>query len=117
MDTATKTKAKKFHRTPNGFWQDKKNVIANARKFKTKHEWRVNSQLAYNVANIMGYMKEATAHMDKNRKSTKVPEGFWDIKENVFADRKKYKTKKSWRIKSMVAYQKASNNGWLDEIA
>ena len=64
----------------------------------------------------MGYINEACAHMNTKRKSDKVPAGYWDIKENFLNDVKKYNNKREWRTNSKVAYQKASNNGWLNEI-
>jgi hypothetical protein len=101
---------------PTGKWSDKAKVLAKAKKFKTKQEWRTKSLKSFEAAKILGYLDEACAHMKKERKATKVPAGFWDVKENTLNDARKYPDKREWRIKSGTAYQKASNNGWLKDI-
>ena len=103
-------------RKPTGKWSDKTKVLAKARKYKTKQEWRTKALKSYEAAKILGYLEEACAHMKQERKPTKVPAGYWDVKENVLNDAKMYHDKRDWRIKSGTAYQKASNNGWLNDI-
>ena len=44
------------------------------------------------------------------------PRGYWDIKENVFAEAKRYKTKSKFRKGCGSAYMYAWRNGWLDEM-
>lgn len=101
---------------PIGKWSDKAKVLSEAKKHRSKQEWRIKSIRSYDAAKILGCMGEATAHMTKERKATKVPAGFWDVKQNVLDDAKKSRNKREWRVRSCTAYQKASNNGWLKEV-
>lgn len=43
------------------------------------------------------------------------PKGYWDIKENVLNEAKKYETKKEWDSMSTSSYQAAYRNGWVGE--
>lgn len=44
------------------------------------------------------------------------PSGYWDIKENVIEESKKYKSKSEFQKKCSSAYRKALDNGWLKEM-
>lgn len=99
-----------------GKWSDKLRILAEAKKYNSKHEWRIKSTKSYEAAKILGYFDAACAHMTTERKPDKVPAGYWDVKENILKDARKYRNKREWRLKSGTAYQKASNNGWLKDI-
>jgi hypothetical protein len=43
----------------------KENVMAEARKYKTKQEWIDGSQMSYRIAKREGWFEEASAHMPK----------------------------------------------------
>lgn len=45
------------------------------------------------------------------------PKGFWNNKEHVIEEAKKFHNKYEFQLKSSGAYRKALQNGWLDEIA
>lgn len=44
------------------------------------------------------------------------PNGYWIIKENVFAEAKKYQTRGEFRKCSHRGYESAWKNGWLNEL-
>lgn len=44
------------------------------------------------------------------------PKGYWNIKENVFEEAKKYHTRDEFRKYCNVVYNSARKNGWLDEM-
>jgi len=49
--------------------------------------------------------------MSRNKK----PRGYW-TRENVFAEGKKYRNRRSWQLAQGRSYMVAWENGWLDEI-
>jgi hypothetical protein len=98
---------------PKGYWNIKENVMAEAKKYNTKKEWKKNSRGSYNSSKKNGWIDECSAHMIEARK----PRGYWNIKENVMADAKKYNTKKEWDKNSSASYRNASKNGWIDEFS
>jgi hypothetical protein len=97
----------------NGYWT-KERCLEEALKYDTTTKWIKNSGSSYNKAKRMGWLSECTEHM--NTKKHK-PKGYWDIKENVLKEVKKYKTYSNWREKSQVSYNSALKNNWLDEIS
>ena len=44
------------------------------------------------------------------------PRGYWDIKDNVFEEAKKYSTKMDFKKGKFAAYKSACKNGWLKEM-
>jgi hypothetical protein len=96
---------------PRGYWDSKENVIAEAKKYNTKTEWRKNSSRSYHSSWKNGWDDECTAHMITTFK----PNGYWNIKENVMAEAKKYKSRAEWTKNSMSSYRNALDNEWIDE--
>ena len=47
----------------------------------------------------------------------KRPNGYWNIKENVFEEARKYQTKMGFKKEKYAAYKSACKNGWLDEMS
>jgi hypothetical protein len=96
---------------PMGFWNDKENVLAEARKYKTKGEWVKNSAPSYQAANKHEWFDECVAHMVSTRK----PDGYWHIKENVLAEARKHKTRGAWHKSSSISFTMSKKYGWYDE--
>ncbi len=92
---------------------DKEDIISDAKKYKTKIEWKNNSKNKYQVALSNGWLNECCKHMIQNQK----PRGYWDIKENVFNEAKKYSTKTEWARVSTSSYQAAYRNKWVTECS
>lgn len=51
-------------RKPNGYWT-KGNCIAEGKKYKTRHEWYINSHTSYSNARKNGWLDEGCKHMIK----------------------------------------------------
>ncbi len=97
-------------RSPHGYWQNKKNVINDAKKYDKRTEWKTKSAAAHVSARKNGWMNECRKIIKSQRK---VAVGFWQIKKNVIEDARRYKTRSEWRDKSCGAYQAAMKMGWL----
>ena len=95
---------------PGGYWT-KENVFTEAKKYKTRNEFQKACSRAYNVAWKNGWLEE----MDWFTSPQK-PTGYWNIKENVFAESKKYETRTEFSDGCSGAYEVARKNGWLDEL-
>jgi hypothetical protein len=95
-------------RKPRNFWTEE-NVIASARHFGTISEWRKHGSGAYGKASEMGWLQEATGHMEKKYHD-------WNY-EAVKEEAHKYTTLSSWAKNGKGSYSKAQKMGWLDELS
>ena len=50
---------------PKGKWSNKKDVLADAKKYKYRHDWQDASVGAYEAAKNRGWFEEAVAHMPR----------------------------------------------------
>ena len=66
---------------------------------------------AYQVALRNGWLSEMIWFEEGKRAN-----GYWNIKENVFEEAKKYQTRTEFCKGCGGAYQIARRNGWLDEM-
>lgn len=94
-------------RKPRNFWT-KENVLASSKQFENISEWRKQGGAAYGKAREMGWLEEATAHMNKNHD--------WTY-EGVMLEASKYKTLTEWASEGKGSYSKAQKMGWLKDIA
>jgi hypothetical protein len=85
----------------------KEAVIADAKQFQTKAEWRKHSR-AYAMATRQGWLEEATAHMTVLWKQK------W-TKDSVLEDALKFTSRSEWENKSNGAVASAKRNGWYEE--
>lgn len=92
-----------------GFWKSKINVFNESRKYKTLKDFRSGCPAAYGMAYRQGWLDEMTW-----LKSTQKPSGYWSVKENVFLEAQKYKSRADFCKSSHTAYFSAKKNGWLD---
>ena len=97
-------------RVKNGYWT-KERCIEEAKKYKTRTEWQKNSSSSYGAARKHDWFDECIEHMIIKQ----LKNGYWQIKENVLFESKKYKTIKEWEKNSSSSYSTAGRNGWLDE--
>lgn len=91
-------------RTPN--WT-KAGVISDAAKYKTKIDWKKNSNSAYSAARRNGWLDEACAHMTGLRRKLG--------KDGVLASSAQHPARGAWQIADPSAYTVACKHGWLDE--
>jgi len=85
----------------------KEAVIADAKQFQTKAEWRKHSR-AYAMATRQGWLEEATAHMTVLWKQK------W-TKDAVLEDALNFTSRSEWENKSNGAVASAKRNGWYEE--
>jgi len=95
---------------PNGYWT-KERCIEEAKKYKTKTEWSINSSSSYTIAHKNGWLDECTKHMKKLIK----PKGYW-TKERCIEEARKCKNISEWQKNSSSSYGSAKRNGWVNEI-
>lgn len=103
---------KRTDRIPAGFWKIKENVFAESHKYATRAEFCESCYLAYISAKNNGWLEEMTwlAKIDKKSK------GYWNVKENVFAEAEKYECKSLFHQKAPGAYASALAHQWLEEM-
>ena len=92
-----------------GFWKSKENVLAESRKYKTRHEFKMAARQAYNVALKNGWTDafEGFELPSRIRKH-------WQDKNDVLAEANKYKSAQEFRSHATRAYESAKANGWAD---
>jgi hypothetical protein len=88
----------------------KEAVIASAKEYPTKSEWRKNGRGAYGKAREMGWLEEASVHMDKKF------ERKWDY-DSVKTESKKYISISDWLKNSPGSHSRAQKSGWLKELS
>ena len=83
-----------------------------AKKFKTRTDFKAKSSLAYHSACRKGVLDEVCGHMTL----IKNPKGTW-TKERVLKEAKKHKTRTCFQKNSKGAFAAATRNGWLEEVS
>lgn len=83
---------------PNGYWT-KELLIEDARKYKTKRDWRDNSSSAYVTAKRLGFLDVCCSHMTALQK----PSGYW-TPENIKKAAKKFDTPEDFENGESGAY-------------
>jgi superfamily II DNA or RNA helicase len=97
---------------PRNYWTDS-SIKEEALKYKTKNEWKKNSNSSYTIAlSNKELFKECIQHMEYDGYSFEY--GYWNLK-NCKQSASQYNTKKEWRENYPSAYTVAFKNGWLDE--
>ena len=94
-----------------GIWDDD-NVELESKKYKSRGEFAKNSPSAYNYARKNKLLERFTwlhTQMDKEL-------GFWNTKENVIKESKKYKTRTEFYTNCSPAYRSAIKHQWIDEL-
>lgn len=96
-------------RRPNGYWS-KSRLKKEAKKYRTKKEFRKKASGAYSEAYKSGWIDEACAHMEAVKNKV-----HW-TKEKCKKEAAKYNTKKGFREESGSAYSAAYKHGWLNYV-
>ena len=107
---------------PKSYWT-KNLCIKEAKKYKSRNDFKINSGGAYNASRREGWLEEVCQNMSsklflkykipqEDKKSTK----FW-TKKNCKLVAEKYQTRKDFTKYEASAYGEALKNGWLNEIA
>ena len=87
---------------------NKKKVLKDAKKYKSRSEWKKKSPSAYRFAKKHGFFEQAVMHMKKPLK------GKW-TEENIIKSAKKYKTIKEWMKNEPGAYAAAQKKKLLSK--
>jgi predicted GIY-YIG superfamily endonuclease len=82
-----------------------------AAKYSSRSEFEKKNGSAYHAARKKGWLNEVCGHMD----CLVNPSGHW-TKERVRDEALKYQSRVEFSKESQGAYQKASKNGWLDDV-
>lgn len=96
--------------TPRGVLT-KEYVMNEANKYSSMSEFRNSNKSAYDTAQRNGYLSE----INLKRRNSK-PSKYWNNKELVLEEGKKYTTKTEFKEKSNGAYASAIHNGWINEM-
>lgn len=107
MDWLSKTTRK-----PAGYWKNKNNVFEESHKYNYRVEFCEGCYLAYITAKNNGWLGEMV-WLKKSRNNKK---GYWENKENVFREARKYKYKSDFHRNSPSAYASARLHHWLEEM-
>ena len=95
----------------NGKWSKRK-CFEEARKYKSKSEFRKNSSYACSLSVKNGWINEMPwLHCIKQ-----LPNGYWKDKENFLKEAKKYNSKKELEKGNLAAYAAGHKYGYLDEV-
>ena len=94
----------------NGYWT-KDRVFEEGSKYSTKIEFKKNSSTAYNIATKNKWINDMTWFV-----SSVKPQGYWQIKQNVIEESKKYSSRVEFRWGATGAYRSSIDNGWIEEM-
>ena len=87
-------------------------IIEESKKYTSRTEFAINSPTAYQHA-----CEDKTIFKEMPWiKEKKKPDGYWDVKEHVLEESKKYKNRTEFSIGAFTAWRKAKDYGWIDEI-
>jgi hypothetical protein len=93
-------------------WTHLSNLKKEAKKFRTRSEFKTKSSYAYNSALRMGVIDEICGHMESPIKK----HGFWNKFDECKKAALKYKSKMEFAKNEPGAYRSALRNGFLNEI-
>ncbi len=96
--------------SPSGYWT-KERVNDEALKYQTRSEFSKGARAAYQKAFKQGWLDEVCEHMERLVK----PVGYW-TRERIEKEAKKYSTRGEFAKANPSAYNRARNNGWLDDV-
>ena len=103
---------KSSHSRQRGFWEIKEHVIEESKKYKTATEFQAKCPGAFGAARKNGYYKELTWLKSNGQKEF----GYWNVKEHVMDEAKKYKTMEEFRKQSPYVFRKAKQTGYINEM-
>lgn len=99
------------NRLPKGYWKNKKNIMAEAKKYKTKEEFQKGNLTAFLAAHKYGYMEDMTWLVKRKQHKW----GYWTY-ENIKQEAIKYDTKTQFFKGNQTAYRAALKLGIIDDF-
>lgn len=100
----------KKERKPDGYWTEEK-VLKEAKKYKTKKDFKMGSSTAYGTAQKLKIIDKACSHMVEHKK----PNGYWTI-EVLNSLASKYTKRSEFKKEHPSAYATAQRKKVLDKI-
>jgi predicted GIY-YIG superfamily endonuclease len=97
-------------RKPDGYWT-KNRCIKEAKRFKSKTEFKYNSTSAFQSARRNDWLPEICSHMVELLK----PAGYW-TKKRCQEEAAKYQIKNDFRNGSSKAYMASHRNKWINDV-
>lgn len=94
-----------------GKWSKEK-CFEEAKKYKTRSEFQKNASHAIHIARVNGWLDE----MEWLPKKEHHPKGYWNVKENVVNEAKKYTSVTEFQKGSGGAFNSARRLGIMDEF-
>lgn len=94
-----------------GYWKIKKNMMNEARKYKTKEEFKNNNLTAFLAAYRYGYIEDMPWLVTKKQHK----KGYWTY-DNIAIEALKYSTKTEFFKGNQTAYKAALKLGVIDDF-
>ena len=98
--------------TPRNILNNKDLVMEEGKKYSSRVEFKKNNRSFYEAAIRYGFIKDMYWFGEKTSK----PSGYWNNKERVIEESKKYKTRSDFRKGSNGAYTVANKKGYINEL-
>lgn len=98
-------------RHPKGYWKNKENMMAEARKYSTKEDFQKGNLSAFLAAHRYGYIDD----MEWMVKQKQHKKGYWTYK-HIEEEALKYNTKTEFFNGNQTAYRAALKMGVIDDF-
>lgn len=87
-------------------------ILEESKKYSSRTEFAQNSPTAYQHAcKDKSIFKEMPWIKEKKK-----PDGYWNVKEHVLEEGKKYRNRTAFSVGAYTAWKNAKKYGWIDEI-
>lgn len=93
------------------YWT-KETIFLHSKECKSRTEFAKKYVTAYTIARTNVWLDEMTWLVLKNK-----PMGYWNVKQHVMEEGRKYQSRREFSEKSYAAYRSAKRNGWIDEMS
>lgn len=101
----------KKNKHPKGYWKNRANMMAEAKKYSTKEEFQKKNSYAFIAAHKYGYIDE----MDWMIKQKQHKKGYWTYRR-IEEEALKYDTKTEFFNANQTAYRAALKMGIIDDF-
>ena len=96
---------------PRHYWENKEHCREEAKKYKTRSEFKTNASAAYLQCLRSGWIDEFIPEYELHRES-----GYWNDKERCRKEASKCETRTQFRKLNQPAYHCSIENNWIDEF-
>lgn len=110
-NTLNKAKCGSLGSLLSGKWNEE-TITKEAKKYSTRSQFRDGNQTAYYASIKLGLLDSFEWLPPRNR----VKKGYWNIKENVINEARKYTSRHDFQKKCCAGYNSARKNNYFDEM-